>query len=103
MAEILFNLAAEIMESLGSLAAAEVGSIYGLAGELHKFFATVSFVQAVLIDVEEHQVTSQQVKDWITRLKKVFFSADDLLDDVAIEVKHRKLFNKASSSQNQIL
>ncbi|KAM3356711.1 hypothetical protein P3S68_023425 [Capsicum galapagoense] len=103
MAEILFNLAAEILGSLGSLAAAEVGSIYGLAGELHKFFATVSFIQAVLIDVEEHQVTSQQVKDWITRLKKVFFAADDLLDDVATEVKHRKLFNKKKSNIEDLL
>ncbi|KAF3666039.1 hypothetical protein FXO37_10745 [Capsicum annuum] len=39
-------------------------------------------------------MTIQQVKDWLTRLKKVFFAADDLLDDVSTEVKHQKLFNK---------
>ncbi|KAF3663797.1 putative oxidation resistance protein 1-like isoform X1 [Capsicum annuum] len=94
MAEILYNLAAEILKSLGSLAAEEVGSIYGLADELHKFSTTVSSIQAVLIDAEEQQGSSNQLKDSIARLKKVFFEADDLLDDVATEVEHRKLFNK---------
>ncbi|KAM3356697.1 hypothetical protein P3S68_023411 [Capsicum galapagoense] len=94
MAEILYNLAAEILKSLGSLAAEEVGSIYGLADELHKFSTTVSSIQAVLIDAEEQQGSSNQLKDSIARLKKVFFEDDDLLDDVATEVEHRKLFNK---------
>ncbi|KAF3676394.1 putative oxidation resistance protein 1-like isoform X1 [Capsicum annuum] len=64
MAEILFDLATEILKSMGSLAA------------------------------EERRSSSNLVRDWIKRLKKVFFEADDLLDDVATEVKHRKLFNK---------
>ncbi|PHT85565.1 hypothetical protein T459_07671 [Capsicum annuum] len=41
MVEILYNLAAEILKSLGSLAAEEVGSIYILDNELHKFSTTV--------------------------------------------------------------
>ncbi|KAM3356701.1 hypothetical protein P3S68_023415 [Capsicum galapagoense] len=89
MAEILFDLAAEILKSLGSLAAEEVGSIYGLADELDKLSDTVSSIQAVLIDAEEQQGSSNLVKDWIKRLKRVFFEADDLLDDVAIEISHR--------------
>ncbi|PHT29523.1 hypothetical protein CQW23_30893 [Capsicum baccatum] len=44
---------------------------------------------------EEQQGSSNLVRDWIKRLKKVFFEADDLLDAAATEVKHRKLFNKA--------
>ncbi|KAF3680633.1 hypothetical protein FXO37_03212 [Capsicum annuum] len=96
MAEILFNLAAEILKSLGSFATEEVASIYGLRDELKNLSATVSSIKAVLIDVEEQQGSSKLVRDWIKRLKKVFLEADDLLDDVATEVKHRKLFNKAS-------
>ncbi|PHT39141.1 hypothetical protein CQW23_22714 [Capsicum baccatum] len=106
MAEILFDLAAEILKILGSLAAEEVGSIYGLCDELKNLSATVSSIQAVLIDAEEQQGSSNLVKDWINRLKKVFFEADDLLDDVATEVKHRKLFNKVDiffSKSNPII
>ncbi|KAM3249429.1 hypothetical protein P3L10_011199 [Capsicum annuum] len=72
MAEIPFNLAAEILKSLGSLATEEVASIYGLRDEVTNLTATI---QAVLIDAEEQQGT------------------DNLLDDVATEVKHQKLFN----------
>ncbi|KAF3673360.1 hypothetical protein FXO38_05659 [Capsicum annuum] len=99
MAEILFNLAAEILKSLGSFATEEVASIYGLRDELKNLSATVSSIKAVLIDVEEQQGSSKLVRDWIKRLKKVFLEADDLLDDVATEVKHRKLFNKPYSVQ----
>ncbi|CAN4120643.1 unnamed protein product [Withania somnifera] len=95
MAEILYGLAAEILKILGSLAAEQVGSICGLTDELPRFYATVSSIQSVLIDAEEQQGSSNQVRDWIMRLKKVFIEADDLLDDFATEVTHRKFVNKA--------
>uniref|UniRef100_M1BFQ3 NBS-LRR resistance protein RGH1 n=2 Tax=Solanum tuberosum TaxID=4113 RepID=M1BFQ3_SOLTU len=105
MAEtILYKLAAEILKSLGSLAAQQVGSIYGVANELHKLSTTVSSIQAVLTDAEKQQGSSHQ--DWIMRLKKVFFEADDLLDDFATEVTRRKLVNKAGiffSKSNPVL
>ncbi|KAH0635035.1 hypothetical protein KY284_037821 [Solanum tuberosum] len=105
MAEtILYKLAAEILKSLGSVAAQQVGSIYGVANELHKLSTTVSSIQAVLIDAEKQQGSSHQ--DWIMRLKKVFFEADDLLDDFATEVTHRKLVNKVGiffSKSNPVL
>ncbi|KAK6781096.1 hypothetical protein RDI58_023280 [Solanum bulbocastanum] len=61
MAEtILYKLAAEILKSLGSLAAQQVGSIYRVADELHKLSTTVSSIQAVLIDAEKQQGSSHQ-------------------------------------------
>ncbi|KAM3249383.1 hypothetical protein P3L10_011152 [Capsicum annuum] len=94
MAEILFGLAAEILKSLGSLDIEEIVSIYGLDDELDKLSDIASSIQAVLIDAEEQQGSSNLVRNWIKRFKKVFFEADDLLDDVITEVKHRKLFHK---------
>ncbi|KAM3326875.1 hypothetical protein P3S67_002001 [Capsicum chacoense] len=94
MAEILFGPAAEILKSLGSLDIEEVVSIYGLADELDKISDIASSIQAVLIDAEEQQGSSNLVRNWIKRLKKVFFKADDLLDDVITEVKYLKLFHK---------
>ncbi|PHT85188.1 hypothetical protein T459_07294 [Capsicum annuum] len=95
MAEILFGLAAEILKSLGSLDIEEIVSIYGLDDELDKLSDIASSIQAVLIDAEEQQGSSNLVRNWIKRFKKVFFEADDLLDDVITEVKHRKLFHKS--------
>nr|XP_016444630.1 PREDICTED: putative disease resistance protein RGA3 [Nicotiana tabacum] len=106
MAEILYELAAEILKNLGSLSVQEIGSIWGLSDELRKLSGTVSSIQAVLIDAEEQQQSSHEVRDWIRKLKKVFFEADDLLDDFATEVTHRKLVNKVSiffSKSNPVL
>ncbi|XP_016492099.2 putative disease resistance protein RGA3 [Nicotiana tabacum] len=106
MAEILYGLAAEILKNLGSLAVQEVGSIWGLSDELRKLSGTVSSIQAVLIDAEEQQQSSHEVRDWIRKLKRVFFEADDLLDDFATEVTHRKLVSNVSiffSKSNPVL
>ncbi|XP_009801207.1 putative disease resistance protein RGA3 [Nicotiana sylvestris] len=106
MAEILYELAAEILKNLGSLAVQEVGSIWGLSDELRKLSGTVSSIQAVLIDAEEQQQSSHGVRDWTRKLKKVFFEADDLLDDFATQVTHRKLVSKVSiffSKSNPVL
>ncbi|KAF3666037.1 hypothetical protein FXO37_10743 [Capsicum annuum] len=51
----------------------------------------VSSIQAILIDAEEQQGSSNLVRDWIKGLKKVFFEADDLLDDVTTEAIRRDL------------
>ncbi|XP_019253683.1 PREDICTED: putative disease resistance protein RGA3 isoform X2 [Nicotiana attenuata] len=48
------------------------------------------------MDAEQQQQSSHEVRDWIRKLKKVFFEADDLLDDFATEVTHRKLVSKVS-------
>ncbi|XP_060178820.1 putative disease resistance protein RGA3 [Lycium barbarum] len=105
MAEILYEPAAEILKNLGSLVAQQVGSSFGgLNNELRKLSTTVSSIQAVLTDAEEHQGSNHQ--DWIRRLKKVFYEADDLLDDFATEVTHRKLVNKVKiffSKSNPLL
>ncbi|KAM3356669.1 hypothetical protein P3S68_023383 [Capsicum galapagoense] len=87
MAEILFNLATEILKSMGSLAAEE-------------------FLPSKPYSLMQRSSSSNLVRDWIKRLNKVFFEADDLLDDVATKVKHRKLFNKVGiffSKSNPII
>ncbi|KAM3356740.1 hypothetical protein P3S68_023454 [Capsicum galapagoense] len=68
MAEILFNLAAEILKILGSLATEEVESIYGLRDELKNLSATVSSIQAVVIDAAEQQGSSYLISH---RLKSI--------------------------------
>ncbi|KAK4341648.1 hypothetical protein RND71_040149 [Anisodus tanguticus] len=80
MAEILYKLVAEILKNLSSLAAQQVGSIFGLNDELHKLSITISSIQAVLIDAEERQGSS--------------YEGDDLLDDFSTDVTYQKLVNK---------
>ena len=77
MAEaILLGVAQTIIESLGSMAFQEIGSMWGVKGDLEQLKNTVSIIQAVLQDAEE-----QQGKHWLKKLNDAVYDADDLLAD----------------------
>ncbi|XP_030957935.1 putative disease resistance protein RGA4 [Quercus lobata] len=86
MAEaILYGVAQTIIENLGSMVFAEIGSMWGVKDEFEKLKVTVSAVQAVLLDAEEQQVKNQQVKHWLVRLRDAVYDADDLLTEFYTE------------------
>ncbi|XP_050274049.1 putative disease resistance protein RGA1 isoform X9 [Quercus robur] len=86
MAEaILYGVAQTIIENLGSMVFAEIGSMWGVEDEFEKLKDTVSAVQAVLLDAEEQQVKNYQVKHWLVRLRDAVYDADDLLTEFYTE------------------
>ncbi|KAL4636961.1 hypothetical protein ACB092_03G046300 [Castanea dentata] len=86
MAEaILYGVAQTIIENLGSMAFAKIGSMSGVKDEFEKLKDTVSAVQGVLLGAEEQQVKNHQVKHWLTRLRDAVYDADDLLTDFYTE------------------
>ncbi|KAF2319584.1 hypothetical protein GH714_017240 [Hevea brasiliensis] len=92
MAEgVLFDIAGDIIQKLGSRAFRDIGLWWGLKDELKKLKATVSSIQAVLVDAEKKQALDEQVKDWLGKLQEVVYDADDLLDDFATEALRRQL------------
>ncbi|XP_065623286.1 putative disease resistance protein RGA3 [Quercus suber] len=86
MAEaILYGVAQTIIENLGSMVFAEIGSMWGVEDEFEKLKDTVSAVQAVLLDAEEQQVKNHRVKHWIKKLRDAVYDADDLLTEFYTE------------------
>ncbi|KAG6632402.1 hypothetical protein CIPAW_13G157000 [Carya illinoinensis] len=95
MAEaILFDIAARIIESLGSHALKEIGLLWGVTDELEKLKNTVSTIQAVLLDAEEQSAVNCQVRDWLEKLKDVVYDADDLLDGFFTEHLLREMMTR---------
>ncbi|KAG6682715.1 hypothetical protein I3842_13G156200, partial [Carya illinoinensis] len=95
MAEaILFNVAAKIIESLGSQALKEIGLLWGVTDELDKLKNTVSTIQAVLLDAEEQWAVNREVKDWLEKLKYVVYDADDLLDGFSTDSLLREMMTQ---------
>ncbi|KAF5447762.1 hypothetical protein F2P56_033286 [Juglans regia] len=91
----LFDIAARIIESLGSLALKEIGLLWGVTDELKKLKNTVSTIQAVLLDAEEQRaVNNHQVIEWLERLKDVVYDADDLLDGFSTECLLREMMTR---------
>ncbi|KAL4601129.1 hypothetical protein ACB092_11G249900 [Castanea dentata] len=86
MAEaILFGLAQKMIENLGSQTFQEIGSLWGVKGELEKIKNTVSTIQAVLLDAAEKQSHDHQVKDWLQKLNDAVYDADELLSEFSTE------------------
>lgn len=95
MAEaVLFDIAASIIMSSGSLALQEIGLLWGFKDELKRLGNTVSTIKAVLLDAEEQQAHNHAVKDWLGKLKDAMYEADDLLDDYSTELLRRQVMTR---------
>ncbi|XP_077217018.1 putative disease resistance protein RGA3 isoform X1 [Tasmannia lanceolata] len=68
-----------------------INSLWGTDEEIKNLSSTLSTIQAVLQDAEEQQVTSNEVKDWLRKLKDVAYDADDVVEEFATDVLRLKL------------
>ncbi|KAM4072979.1 hypothetical protein ACB094_11G181100 [Castanea mollissima] len=92
MAEaILFGLAQKMIENLASRTFQDIGSLWGVEGELEKVKDTVSTIQAVLQDAAEQQSHNNQVKHWLKKLNDAIYEADDLFSEFYTEATRRSL------------
>ncbi|KAG6772972.1 hypothetical protein POTOM_024402 [Populus tomentosa] len=95
MAEgVLFNIAEEIIKTLGSLAAQEVALWWGIKDQLWKLNGTVTRIKAVIQDAEEQaqkQKQNHQIEDWLKKLREAVYDAEDLLDDFSTQVLRKQL------------
>ncbi|KAG6772937.1 hypothetical protein POTOM_024367 [Populus tomentosa] len=93
MAEgVLFNIAEEIIKTLGSLIAQEVALWWGLKDQLRKLNDTVTSIKAVIQDAEERaQKQNHQIEVWLKKLREAVYDAEDLLDDFSTQVLRKQL------------
>nr|TKS04708.1 hypothetical protein D5086_0000140340 [Populus alba] len=93
MAEgVLFNIAVEIIKTLGSLTAQEVALWWGIKDQLRKLNDTVTRIKAVIQDAEEQaQKQNHQIEDWLMKLREAVYDAEDLLDDFSTQVLRKQL------------
>ncbi|KAF7130389.1 hypothetical protein RHSIM_Rhsim10G0074500 [Rhododendron simsii] len=70
---------------------ADFGIAWGLEAELKNLESTLSSIQAVLVDAEAKQWTSEAVKNWLRKLKDSAYDADNVLDEFATESLKRKI------------
>ncbi|KAL0008319.1 hypothetical protein SO802_009821 [Lithocarpus litseifolius] len=80
-----------IMHLLHSLLLQEIKLACGVKAELGILNSTVSTIQAMLLDAENQGSHNYEVRDWLRKLKDLFFDADDLLDDFSTEALLQKM------------
>ncbi|XP_022154711.1 LOW QUALITY PROTEIN: disease resistance protein RGA2-like [Momordica charantia] len=99
---ILFNLAGTLITKLGSYALQELGLLLGVNDELEKLKDTVSAIEAVLLDAEEQPSKSHALKDWLSKLKDVFYEIDDLIDEFEYEALRRQVMTRNRTKTKQV-
>ncbi|XP_031407744.1 putative disease resistance protein RGA3 isoform X2 [Punica granatum] len=115
MAEVVLGSVVEsVTGHLVSLVSQEIRLACGVRAELVKLQTTVSIIGGVLREADKRRVEADDVKEWLKKLKELFYDADDLLDDFSTEVFRRRrvigggkrILNEVStffSSSNQFL
>ncbi|XP_059450875.1 putative disease resistance protein RGA4 [Corylus avellana] len=103
MAEgVLFKTAEGMIKSLGSPALQELGLLWGFKDELQKLGKTVSTIKNVLLDAEEKQARSHEVRDWLEKLKDAMYDADDLLDDYSTQLLRQQVMTRDKKMAKQV-
>ncbi|XP_027337010.1 disease resistance protein RGA2-like [Abrus precatorius] len=69
----------------------EFGKQYDVMEELEELKNTIESINAKLLDADDKQDQDDGVRVWIRRFKKVLHTADDSLDDLAIQFRRDKL------------
>ncbi|KAF3445197.1 hypothetical protein FNV43_RR14891 [Rhamnella rubrinervis] len=73
-----------LFEKLASPLLRKLGNLWNLTDNFEKFQRTLVYVQSILEDAEEKQVTDRDVGTWLSELKRVVYDAEDLLDEITI-------------------
>jgi hypothetical protein len=69
---------------------------------LKKLNITLLSINAVIDDAEQKQIRNQHVKAWLDAVKDAVFEAEDLLDEIDIQVSQCKLEAESQSSPNKV-
>ncbi|XXG85109.1 hypothetical protein AAC387_Pa11g0262 [Persea americana] len=90
----LSSVLQEFLSKLSSGVGNELRLLLGLEKEKQKLGSNMSRITAVLQDAESRQVLDESAKDWLRKLKDVVYDAEDLLDELVVEDRRRKVENQ---------
>ena len=103
MAELILSpIADKILGGLGSAAVKEIALLWGVNDDLDQLNETISTIKSVLLDAEEKQINSHQVRDWLRRLGGVVDDADNLMDEFNTEALRRRVMPAGSETVKQV-
>ncbi|CAI9270966.1 unnamed protein product [Lactuca saligna] len=94
MADALVTVVADaILKKVASIAANEIGIVWGYKEKLHTLEGTLKMIRAKLQDAENEKGQKHGVMEWLKQLKDVG-EADDVMDEVHYEMLRREVKNR---------
>ncbi|WVY98007.1 hypothetical protein V8G54_030158 [Vigna mungo] len=101
MAEsLLFSFAELLIGKLATAAVQEASLAFGVHSELQQMKATMALIKGVLLDVENSQ--SNALREWLEQVKRVFYDAEDIVDDFECEALRKHVVNTYGSFSRKV-
>ncbi|KAH9679160.1 hypothetical protein KPL71_026012 [Citrus sinensis] len=86
----------KLLEKLGSFAYEELLLFCSVKNDLQKLKETLTAVKSVVLDAEEKQIHSHQLRGWLEKLKDACDDAEDVLDEFEVEDLRRQVMKQRS-------
>ncbi|KVH93561.1 Disease resistance protein [Cynara cardunculus var. scolymus] len=95
MVEILVSPILQVLaEKLGSAAFKKLARYTQIHIEVKKWETSLTEIQALLNDASQKEIRDEYIKGWLNRLQHLTYDIDDILDNLATDVMHRKLIEE---------
>lgn len=63
---------------------------------------TLSSVKAVLLDAEQKQEQNHELREWLRQLKRVFFDAEDVLDEFECQTLQNQVIKAHGTTKDKV-
>ncbi|TYI34673.1 hypothetical protein ES332_A03G025200v1 [Gossypium tomentosum] len=94
-----FEIAAKVLEKLGSAAYERISLAWGVREEFEKLKLTLAVIGAVVLDAEQQQACSQELSLWLQRFKDACYDVEDLIDEFEIQELRRQVLERSTGSK----
>jgi len=103
MAEsFLFSLVESFITKVASRAVEEASLALGVYDDLREIKNTVSLIKAVFLDAELKQTQNHELREWLQQIKRIFYDAEDVIDDFECEALRKDVVNTSGSIRRKV-
>ncbi|QHN84488.1 hypothetical protein HN51_039034 [Arachis hypogaea] len=103
MAEsFIFSIAESLTAKLASRAYEEASRVVGVYDDLQDLKSSLSYVKAVLLDAEQKQERSHELREWLKQIKLIFYDAENVLDQVDCQTLRKQVVRAYGTPKDKV-
>ncbi|KAK8307261.1 hypothetical protein V6Z11_D03G181600 [Gossypium hirsutum] len=91
-----FEIAAKVLEKLGSATYERISLAWGVRGEFEKLKLTLAAIRAVVLDAEQQQARNHEISHWLHKFNDACYEMEDLKDEFEIQALRRQVLEQGS-------
>ncbi|WRX24827.1 NB-ARC - like 10 [Theobroma cacao] len=89
-----FNIVENVVQKLATVAHQEISLAWGVQSDFQRLNDILTTVKDVLLDAEENQAHTNQLRNWLQKLTDACYDAVDVLDEFEIESLRRQVLKQ---------